>query len=132
MKKQLVFVYGTLRQNERNHHLLKDAICVARQCWTEGMLYDSQLGYPFLVLDSSGRVYGELYQVDALQLKALDHLEGYKGPEEDNYYDRIEQLVQTDTESFQAKVYVLPSDRKQTMDMEPIKSGDWSKIKKRF
>lgn len=124
MKKHMVFVYGTLRKQECNHHLLKDAACVARQCWTEGELYDSNLGYPFLVPASDSRVYGEAYQVDDLQLEKLDRLEGYIGPGENNYYDRIEQLVRTDTESFQALVYVLPV-RKQLQNMKRIENNDW-------
>ncbi|MBV7504507.1 gamma-glutamylcyclotransferase [Bacillus sp. sid0103] len=124
MNKQLVFVYGTLRKNQRNHHFLRNASCIVRECWTVGELYDSNLGYPFLVTVLSGRVSGELYQVDDIQLESLDHLEGYTGSAETNYYDRIEQLVKTDLGSFRALVYVLPSG-KQTGNMERIESGDW-------
>lgn len=124
MKKHIVFVYGTLRKHESNHHLLRDTACVDRKCWTEGELYDSHLGYPFLIPASDSRVYGEAYQIDDLQLEKLDQLEGYEGPGENNYYDRTEQLVHTDSESFQALVYILPV-RKQPINMERIESGDW-------
>lgn len=125
MTKQLVFVYGTLRKHERNHHLLRDAACIARQCWTDGRLVDSELGYPYLVSSAHDRVYGELYEVTHLELKALDQLEGYRGPGQDNYYNRIEQMVQTDTGKVAAYVYTLPSE-KLTRSLKRIKSGDWS------
>jgi gamma-glutamylcyclotransferase (GGCT)/AIG2-like uncharacterized protein YtfP len=124
VNKQLVFVYGTLRKNEKNHHLLRNALRIAAECWTEGELYDSNLGYPFLVSSSSGRVYGELYQVDDIQLEALDQLEGYTSSAETNYYDRIEQLVKTNLGSFRAWVYVLPNG-KLLRNMKRIECGDW-------
>jgi gamma-glutamylcyclotransferase (GGCT)/AIG2-like uncharacterized protein YtfP len=59
MNQHYVFVYGTLRKNEGNHHLLRDAVCIARQCWTEGQLYDSHSGFPYLVQSTGAKVYGE-------------------------------------------------------------------------
>ncbi|MFJ7726701.1 gamma-glutamylcyclotransferase [Neobacillus sp. NPDC097160] len=125
MNKQLVFVYGTLRKHQRNHHLLSGATCLASQCWTVGKLIDSEFGYPYLVPSASGRVYGEIYQVDQLQLKALDTLEGYHGPKQNNYYLRTKQLIHTDTESYEAFVYIF-SNEKLTRNLMQIKNGDWS------
>jgi gamma-glutamylcyclotransferase (GGCT)/AIG2-like uncharacterized protein YtfP len=124
MKKYYVFVYGTLRKHESNHYLLKGAELIARQCWTGGKLYDSHCGYPFLAKVQSSRVYGELYQVNDTQMKALDHLEGYHGPEKSNLYDRSLQKVYTDKGIYQAYVYVLPKGE-EVMRMVEIKSGDW-------
>lgn len=124
MKKHYVFVYGTLRKYENNHFLLKDAECIARQCWTAGKLYDPHCGYPFLAQSTSNRAFGELYQVNDTQLKQLDHLEGYHGPGKNNLYDRRIQKVHTDLGTYQAYVYLLPK-AEQVKSMDEIKRGDW-------
>lgn len=124
MANHLVFVYGTLRKHERNHHLLRDAVCIARQSWTVGRLIDSEFGYPYLVSSANGRVYGELYEVNHQQLIGLDHLEGYHGPGQDNYYERMEQVVYTDRGSVLAFVYTLPFEKLKQKPKQ-IKSGDW-------
>ncbi|SDF37355.1 gamma-glutamylcyclotransferase family protein [Myxococcus virescens] len=72
-----VFVYGTLLSGEPNHHLLRGARLVGpartRPCFT---LYDYG---PFPALASKGQhtVAGEVYEVDAPMLAALDRLEGH-------------------------------------------------------
>lgn len=124
MGKQNVFVYGTLRRHEENHYLLKDADCIARQCWTAGKLLDANLGYPFLQQSTVSRVYGELYQVNKEQLMALDQLEGYDGEGKNNYYDRKVQKIYSDKGTFQAFVYVLPGE-KQGRNMKEIEGGNW-------
>ncbi|WP_223587641.1 gamma-glutamylcyclotransferase family protein [Neobacillus bataviensis] len=124
MKKHLVFVYGTLRRYERNHHLLKNAECLADKCWTTGKLLDSGSGYPYLVQSRGERVYGELYQVNDNELEALDMLEEYYGPGKDNYYDRVVQSVHTESGDYKAFVYVLPEGRQQP-NLVQIKECDW-------
>lgn len=121
----MVFVYGTLRKHQSNHHLLSGAPCIASQCWTDGKLIDSENGYPYLVPSASSRVYGELYLVDQLQLRALDTLEGYNGINQNNYYDRSKQDIYTDSESYEAFVYLLPNE-KLNPNLKEIKNGDWS------
>ncbi|WP_077618171.1 gamma-glutamylcyclotransferase [Bacillus sinesaloumensis] len=118
-----VFVYGTLRQHETNHYLIKDARCLSRQCWTNGILYDTGFGYPAMIQNSAKRVYGELYEVTSQQLHRLDQLEGYRGEGEDNHYERITQVVHTDYDTFEAYVYVYPSSIPTKLD--EIKYGDW-------
>lgn len=124
MKKHDVFVYGTLRKHESNHFLLKDAECIARQCWTNGKLFDSHHGYPFLTPSKNNRVFGELYRVNEAQLEALDRLEGYHGPSGNNLYDRKIQTVYTDLGTYEAYVYVLPNSE-YIKSMDEIKNGDW-------
>lgn len=125
VEKYMVFVYGTLRKHQRNHYLLSGAPCIASQCWTVGKLIDSENGYPYLVPSASDRVYGELYLVDQLQLKELDTLEGYYGTNQNNYYDRTKQHIYTDSESYEAFVYIL-SNEKVNPNLKEIKNGDWS------
>ncbi|UPG63983.1 gamma-glutamylcyclotransferase family protein [Metabacillus endolithicus] len=72
-----VFVYGTLREHEFNHHFLNGAVCLARQCWTHGILFDTGLGYPAMITDKVNVIYGELYEVNEIILKKLDWLESF-------------------------------------------------------
>ncbi|QQR46152.1 gamma-glutamylcyclotransferase [Myxococcus xanthus] len=72
-----VFVYGTLLSGEPNHHLLRGAHLVGpARTQPRFTLYDYG---PFPALASGGKhtVEGEVYEVDALTLAALDRLEGH-------------------------------------------------------
>ncbi|RYZ41474.1 MAG: gamma-glutamylcyclotransferase [Myxococcaceae bacterium] len=72
-----VFVYGTLLSGEPNHHLLRGARLVGpAQTLPRFTLYDYG---PFPALASGGQhtVAGEVYEVDAPMLAALDRLEGH-------------------------------------------------------
>ncbi|MEQ6390724.1 gamma-glutamylcyclotransferase [Bacillaceae bacterium S4-13-58] len=122
MKK--VFVYGTLRKHESNARLLENARLIAEQCWTYGKLYDVGVGYPSVTKDDQDKVYGELYEVDEGQLKALNQLEGFDefNPEY-NLYDRVEQEVFTDLGTFSAFVYIF--NQEQVKGLRRIESGDW-------
>lgn len=118
-----VFVYGTLRRDEDNHRLLLNAEIISTQCWTNGRMYDTGLGYPAMVQDPTGRVYGELYQVTKEQLAALDELEGYTGQGGNNEYDRVRQTVYTEQGEETAYMYVYPQ---KNMELKhEIASGDW-------
>ncbi|WP_279401691.1 gamma-glutamylcyclotransferase [Piscibacillus salipiscarius] len=119
---QLVFVYGTLRRYERNHHLLEDAKLVSQQAWTKGRLIDTGYDYPAMLLDNDDHVYGELYEVDHDVLKQIDKLEGYQGISETDHYQRTEQLVLSDLGEFKALLYYYP---KEVQNTEEIPFGDW-------
>lgn len=118
-----VFVYGTLRCHESNHHLLKNAKCLCRQAWTNGILYDTGYGYPGLLASATKRVYGEVYKVNEEQLKQLDLLEGYEEGGKNNLYKRITQTIYTDSGQVEAFVYLYLQAR-DTM-LEEIVFGDW-------
>lgn len=120
----LVFVYGTLRKHESNHHLLEGAKCVALQSWTSGQIYDTGLGYPAMKSSDEDRVYGELYHINEQQLPLLDELEGYSGPGQKNLYNRIKQTVFTDTGSHEAYVYIIHPDHESILQ-KLIELGDW-------
>lgn len=120
----LVFVYGTLRKHNGNHCFLKSARCVAEQSWTQGRLFESISGLPFLDPMEGGRVYGELYEVNIALLQHLDRLEGFKGSGQSNFYCRVEQMVHTDRGPLKAFVYVIPNGKKNE-DMKSIEGGDW-------
>lgn len=120
-----VFVYGTLRNNEINSHYLVGARAIATQCWTEGELWDTGLGYPAMVNVRKGKVYGEIYQIREEQLKVLDELEEFIGEgNKENYYERILKTIYTDRGQVKAYVYILPEEKLE-LAFETIDSGDW-------
>lgn len=122
-EKNLVFVYGTLRKNDINHHLLQHAICKSRQCWTYGALYDTGCGYPAMIDDATNRVYGELYEVNEEELRQLDLLEDFEEGRNDNLYDRVIKPIFTETGAFDALVYVF--NEQQATNLNLIDFGDW-------
>jgi gamma-glutamylcyclotransferase (GGCT)/AIG2-like uncharacterized protein YtfP len=72
-----VFVYGTLLRGEGNHRLLARARLL-REARTEATFELRDLGaFPGLVRGGAHAVAGEVYEVDADTLAALDRLEGH-------------------------------------------------------
>ncbi|BCB04287.1 gamma-glutamylcyclotransferase [Bacillus sp. KH172YL63] len=116
-----VFVYGTLRRNEKNHHLLKEAEPVKEQAWTEGILFDSGKGYPVLK-EGKGTIYGEIYRITPDILPSLDELEGYLEGREENLYIRKTKQISTDEGLIEAFVYETGSE---ALCQTEIPSGDW-------
>jgi gamma-glutamylcyclotransferase (GGCT)/AIG2-like uncharacterized protein YtfP len=117
-----VFVYGTLRKGEANAHILKGATCIAEQCWTNGLLYDTGYGYPAMKQTQFSRLYGELYLLTEDELKRIDQLEGYIAGGTNNLYERIEQTVYTDKGHSIAYMYVAS---KGNLYKRIIPNGDW-------
>lgn len=73
----MVFVYGTLLRGEPNHDFLAPARLV-RGARTEPSFELVSLGpFPAMVPGGEAAVVGEVYEVDAETLAALDRLEGH-------------------------------------------------------
>jgi len=71
---ELVFVYGTLKRGQVNHHCLAAARWLGEAELPGLVLHD--LG-PFpMAVPGDGCIQGELYAVDPAALERLDHLEG--------------------------------------------------------
>lgn len=119
---QIVFVYGTLRKNEKNAHLLDGARQIAQQAWIQGALLNTDRGYPALA-EGNDRVYGELYDVDEEMLEKIDRLEGSAGPGVNNMYNRC--INQVYTYQIQKQAYVYVTAEKEATTWQPIPSGDW-------
>lgn len=120
----IVFVYGTLRRGEANHHYLSSSLCVSDKASAEGWLGDTGNGYPAMVVTGVNTVQGELYEVDERTLSLLDELEDYYGHgHSDNEYDRVEISVVTDRGSIKALTYVYATQK--LAALLPIPSGDW-------
>ncbi|MEI6830166.1 MAG: gamma-glutamylcyclotransferase family protein [Synechococcaceae cyanobacterium ELA445] len=68
-----VFVYGTLKRGQGNHHWLRGAPCRGRRRLLGARLHD--LGpYPMAV-PGDGVIHGEIYAISADDLERLDELE---------------------------------------------------------
>jgi gamma-glutamylcyclotransferase (GGCT)/AIG2-like uncharacterized protein YtfP len=71
---QPVFVYGTLKRGQVNHHCLAEARWLGEAELSGLVLHD--LG-PFpMAVPGDGCIQGELYGVEPAALLRLDHLEG--------------------------------------------------------
>ncbi|MDI3257142.1 MAG: gamma-glutamylcyclotransferase [Kyrpidia sp.] len=84
-----VFVYGTLLTGEPNHRVAAPHLHGVQPGRVRGRLYD--VGpYPALVLDEAGReIEGQWFEVTPEGLKAMDDLEEYRGPGQNNFYERV-------------------------------------------
>ncbi|MGZ9583313.1 gamma-glutamylcyclotransferase family protein [Paenibacillus marinisediminis] len=122
----LVFVYGTLRRDEVNAGLLRDAECISEKAYVRGRLYDTGCGYPALTLSGHQRVQGEVYRIDAPTLKRLDELEDYyaKGDPR-NLYERVSVTVHTEQGDMRVWTYIFLEE--QASQLELIGTGDWLK-----
>jgi len=118
-----VFVYGTLRKNERNHHYLVNAKRLAEQAWTYGELHETSFDFPVLLRNEHKKVYGELYELSDEQLMNIDRLEGYHEDETNQLYDRQLVRIYTDLDEHDAYVYV--KGRAFHSEMKEIPLGDW-------
>ncbi len=139
----VVFVYGTLREHERNHHWLAGSDRLGGACYAVGRLYDTGLGYPAMTLESGGRVHGELYRVTPAVLRLLDELEDYDGEDEngaiiedmeeiaaggrDNEYWRVVQPIYSDASRSRIEAYVYVYPDAKAAGLTPIASGDWKR-----
>ena len=133
MEQQLpVFVYGTLRPGEGNHHCVAAAMTAASAALLEDhALYVS--GLPWVVPQPGGRVVGDLIDIAparyAATLARLDRLEGYRPGSPDGLYVRVQVVVRLDgsTDSRRAWVYLAGrrSAARLTQTATPVASGDW-------
>jgi gamma-glutamylaminecyclotransferase len=116
-----VFVYGTLRRGEGNHRLLQGARFVGEACTVPGFALCDLGAFPGLVRDGAGTVAGELYDVDAATLAALDRLEGVP-----SFYrrERVELKGVGSTDA-----YTLTPRQVRGCDLIP--SGDWKRWRRR-
>jgi gamma-glutamylaminecyclotransferase len=77
-KGSLLFLYGTLKRGQINHHLVMKQRFVAPAQTQPGFTLYELDGYPGMVAATEGRdgVIGEIWQIDAACLTLLDEFEG--------------------------------------------------------
>ena len=121
-RRMRVFVYGTLLSGEPNHYLLHGQLLVG-EARTRAQFNLVSLGaFPALVAGGEVAVRGEVYDIDAATLAALDRLEGYPG-----FYAR--EPVELDGGVVgEALAYLLPSER--VAGRPEIPHGDWKTWRK--
>lgn len=75
----LLFVYGTLRQQFGNHHFLSNAIFLGNATTELKYVMHASSSIPFVSQSQAvSHIVGEVYEVDAQTLANLDRLEGCK------------------------------------------------------
>lgn len=73
----LVFVYGSLRRGESNHHYLRAAAYLGEYVTAAAYTMFDLGAYPGVVATGVTRIKGEVYAIDRLILRHLDVLEDY-------------------------------------------------------
>ena len=110
-----LFVYGTLLSGEANHPLLAGAELVG-EARTEPAFDLVSLGaFPAMVRGGETAIAGEIYEVDAQTLEALDRLEGHP-----SFYRRLPVRLDDGEEVL---TYLLNPG--QARGRPRITSGDW-------
>jgi len=118
MNKQLISVYGTLRQGGSNNYLLKDSKFIG-EFKTEPIFDLYSLGaFPGLKLNGNTSVTMEVYEVDEQTAKRVDQLEGYKEGIKPFFYDKIK----LETPYGESSVYIYVNG---VQYHNKIESGDW-------
>ncbi|ASK63413.1 hypothetical protein CFK37_15230 [Virgibacillus phasianinus] len=121
-----LFVYGTLREDNRNHFYLKRVTVIWKQCWVTGSLYDTGNGYPVLLRKKENQpVYGELYDVSNEQLNKIDALEGYDETRQHNLYNR-EYITVVHHNGDKTRALVYYGGESLIDSADHIESGDWN------
>jgi gamma-glutamylcyclotransferase (GGCT)/AIG2-like uncharacterized protein YtfP len=76
-----LFVYGTLRKGEKNHHMLEGAEFLGNKA-LPGFVRTESTGPAIIPGDEDDFVEGELYQVEPEALEKIDEYEGDEYPRE--------------------------------------------------
>lgn len=108
-----IFVYGTLRKGERNHHYLETSKFFGTAKTThpykiiQRYAQDYPEGYPVAIPCSSAEILaGEVYEITDETLKQLDILEDYP-----NEYDRFtEEFTLDNGTKISACIYIGKDD----------------------
>jgi gamma-glutamylcyclotransferase (GGCT)/AIG2-like uncharacterized protein YtfP/cation transport regulator ChaC len=117
-----IFVYGSLRKNQKYHYYLEDSVLVSEQAWIKGELYDTGEGYPALK-EGSDRVFGEIYEINQAVLEKVDELEDFKENSDDNLY--LRQTAQAFTDKGELDV-IYYTGFQPSLFKDYIASGDWT------
>lgn len=118
----LLFAYGTLKRGGKYHCYLEEAELVEEQATAKGILYDTGMGYPAMILSDSGQIEGEVYDIPDVLWPALDYLEDYSGNPEKDIYDKVMIKVAVGNKSLETIVYIAKNEK---LLEEQIPTGKW-------
>lgn len=116
--KKLIAVYGSLRKNCGNDHLLKTSEYLGEFKTEPVFSLYSLGGYPGLKEGGNTSVVMEVYAVDETVAKRVDQLEGYEEGRPATFYDKINIKTPYGTAGVYTYVNSIPEDRL-------VESGDW-------
>ena len=111
-----VFVYGSLRRGLHNHHFLAGATFVGDDVTEPAFTLYSLGAFPAMVQGGTTSVVGEVYEVDARTLAALDRLEGHP-----HFYQRVPATLRSGAA---VETYVVPPAT--VRGREVVEGGDWA------
>lgn len=112
-----VAVYGSLRKGLHNNRLLRNAKFLG-EAYTVPEFQLVSLGSFPAVTSGQTAVKVEVYQVDKDTMQDLDWLEGYRGDDQSNFYDK--ELI--DTPYGKSYIYTMRGCNRHSSVVE---SGDW-------
>jgi gamma-glutamylcyclotransferase (GGCT)/AIG2-like uncharacterized protein YtfP len=87
-QQHLIFVYGTLKRDNRNHRILKDSMFVGDATTVPKFTMYSNGVFPALLSTPQFHIKGEVYSVSTDMLNRLDCFEGYNKTRGHNLYER--------------------------------------------
>ena len=120
MNKELVFVYGTLKKNFRNEHVMKMSnaeFLVEAESTEKFPMFDIGDGFPYMQnkMGTGEIIKGEIWEVPSENIYKLDYFEGvpylYK-PEYIDYYERGTKRLHTSVKTY-CKVEQLSNEQLQ-------------------
>lgn len=126
--KYRVAVYGTLRNGEGNHGLLRDARFIG-QGRVEGYKMVSNGGFPavYATNDNLDEIVAEVYEVNETQLMRLHGLEGFRS-HDNKWYDLGVVVVEENVDgqmSLYHGAFIYRWTAEECDGLRPIPSGDW-------
>lgn len=129
-----VFIYGTLRAGETNHHLVADAARTAPAWLADHALHGHGLPFPYITPQPGAWVRGDVVwpaeDRHGELLARLDQLEGFVATGDPaNHYDRVARPCRLDEGGHvRAWVYLAGPDARARLAAGPdrtVASGDW-------
>lgn len=125
-------VYGTLRPGQHNYAtFLEGTTTKETTVRVNGFRMYGGSGFPYVTEgEATDSIVAELVYIDPevydLVLHRLDFLEGYRGEDTSNHYDRITATVEVDGEMVEAWIYVAGDYAKGQLHQLPVvEHGDW-------
>jgi gamma-glutamylcyclotransferase (GGCT)/AIG2-like uncharacterized protein YtfP len=121
-KKTLISVYGSLRKDMGNDHLLSDSKYLGTFNSEPVFSLYSLSYYPGLKTNGNTSVVMEVYEVNDKVAQRIDNLEGYNPNKPATFYDKIPIETPWGTASVYIYVNDIPEERL-------VESGDWKQFK---